>query len=98
MPRYNRDVENKLLNKFAFSPALTKADDHRWFELKLPGLPVIITRFSHTKEDIRDPLWKIIATQLHVRPQYLTGMIDCHNTREAYYKQVRADPFPPWPD
>jgi hypothetical protein len=97
MPRYNRDVENTLLNKFAFSLASTKGKDHRWLELTLPGLPTIKTKFSHTKEDIREPLWQRIAMQLHVRPQYLTGMIDCYNSREAYYNQVRTDPSPPWP-
>lgn len=95
MPRYNRDVERTLLGKFAFVAA--PGTDHRWFQLKLPGLPPIITKFSHTKEDIRDPLWQKIAQQLRVRPQYLTGMIDCHNSREAYYQQVRTAPNPPWP-
>jgi hypothetical protein len=96
MPRDNREVENKLLNKFAFAPARTRGDDHRWLELTLPGLPAIVTRFSHTREDIGDPLWRRIAMQLRVRPQYLTGMVSCSNSREAYYKQVSTDPFPPW--
>jgi hypothetical protein len=97
MPRYNREIENTLLNKFAFTPAPTRGKDHRWLELTLPGLPAIFTKFSHTREDIGDPLWRKIAMQLRVRPQYLTGMIDCRNSRDAYYKQVRTDPFPPWP-
>jgi hypothetical protein len=93
MPRDNREVENTLLNKFAFAPARARGDDHRWLELTLPGLPTIITRFSHTREDIGDPLWRRIAMQLRVRPQYLTGMVSCSNSREAYYTQIRTDPF-----
>jgi hypothetical protein len=96
MPRDNREVENTLLNKFAFASARTRGDDHRWLELTLPGLPTIITRFSHTREDIGDPLWRRIAMQLRVRPQYLTGMVSCSKSKEAYYTQVRTDPFPPW--
>jgi hypothetical protein len=96
MPRDNREVESTLLNKFVFTPARTRGNDHRWFELTLPGLPTIATKFSHTREDIGDPLWRKIAMQLRVRPQYLTGMISCSNSREAYYTQVRTDPFPPW--
>src|SRR2546423_13828399 len=95
MPRSNREVENILLHKFAFEPAPTRGDDHRWLQLTLPGLPSIITRFSHTREDIGDPLWRKIAMQLRVCPQYLTGMISCSHSRDDYYNQVRTDPFPP---
>lgn len=96
MARDNREVENTLLNKFAFSRATTKSGDHRWLRLSLPGLTPIFTKFSHTREDIGVHLWQKIATQLRVLPNYLNGMIDCSNDREAYYTQVRTDPHPPW--
>ncbi len=96
MPRDNREVENTLLNKFAFTRATTRSVDHRWLQLALPGLPPIITKFSHTREDIGDRLWQKIAAQLRVRPHYLNGMIDCHNTRADYFNQVRTAPNPPW--
>ena len=95
MLRDNREVEKTLLNKFAFSAVPEKAD-HRWFRLKLPDLPPILTMFSHTREDIGDTLWKKIATQLRVQSNYLNGMIDCSNSREAYYEKVRSEPNPPW--
>lgn len=95
MARDNREVENTLLGKFAFTPA-DKSVDHRWVKLVLPDLPPILTKFSHTREDIGENLLKKIATQLRVRSNYLNGMIDCSNNREDYYKKVRTDPYPPW--
>ena len=98
MSRNNREVEKRLLTKFRFVECENRADDHRWVELKLPGLPAIRTHFSHTKESIGMDLWKKIAAQLKVRSVYLDGMIDCTNTCDEYYKQIRNNPFPPWPD
>lgn len=95
MARDNREVEKTLLNKFAFSSVPEKVD-HRWLRLKLPDLPPILTMFSHTREDIGGVLWKRIAKQLRVQSRYLSGMIDCSKTREAYYSQIRTDPQPPW--
>lgn len=95
MARDNREVEKTLLSKFAFSSVSEKID-HRWLRLQLPDLPPILTKFSHTREDIGDVLWKRIANQLRVQSQYLSGMIDCRNSREAYYAKVREDPQPPW--
>jgi hypothetical protein len=96
MARDNREVEDSLLNKFAFTRAYTKSRDHRWLQLALPGLPTVFTKFSHTREDIGVNLWKKIATQLRVPSNYLNGMIDCSNSREDYYARVRTDPQPPW--
>jgi len=95
MARDNREVEKTLLTKFAFS-SIPEKIDHRWLRLKLPDLPPILTKFSHTREDIGDVLWKMIAKQLRVQSHYLSGMIDCRNSREAYYAQIHADPQPPW--
>jgi hypothetical protein len=96
MTRNNREVERSLKNKFAFTDSSTRSDDHRWVELTLPGLPVIATFFSHARMGINDSLWALIARQLRVRPAYLTGMVECSNSREAYYKQVTESPIPPW--
>ena len=81
MPYRNREVEKVLLNKFGFVEATTREDGHRWLELKLPDLPIIATKFSHKREEIRDGLWGVIAKQLRVRKTYLNGMIDCNNSR-----------------
>lgn len=86
----NREVEATLQSKFAFTPSKPGAD-HRWFALKLPGLPPIATKFSHAKQDIGDNLWRIIARQLWVTSSYLTGMIVCTNSQADYYKKVKAD-------
>lgn len=96
MSRDNRQVERVLKNKFAFADAPGRARDHRWIELKLPGLPPIATFFSHGRQNISDVLWAKIARQLRVRAPYLAGMVDCTNSRDSYYEQVRTDPMPPW--
>jgi hypothetical protein len=97
MSRRNRDVEASLLSKFQFSKCDAFGDDHRWVELRLEGIPVLRTCFSHTKENIGPVLWKKIAGQLKVRGHYLDEMIDCTKSRDDYYRQVREAPFPPWP-
>lgn len=95
MARDNREVEATLLSKFAFTRS-SKATDHRWLELALPGSPRILTKFSHAREDIGKPLWRMIANQLRVQSNYLDGMIDCTNSRDDYYKKVLEAPNPPW--
>ncbi len=95
MARDNREVQATLETKFAFTLA-KKAADHRWLELALPDSPRIVTKFSHTREDIGKTLWKMIANQLHVQSSYLDGMIDCTNSQDDYYKKVRTEPNPPW--
>lgn len=94
MPYRNRHVEETLLNKFEFIPSKTHSDDHRWVELKLPDLHVITTHFSHTKEDIGDTLWKLIARQLRVNKSFLNEMISCTKSRDDYYEQVKKAPMP----
>ena len=98
MPRHNRDVERTLIKKFNFARADRRADDHRWLQLKLDDLPAIYTKFSHTREDISERIWGLIALQLKVRVPYLNGMIDCTNSREAYYNLLETGPYPPWPN
>ena len=95
MARDNRGVEKTLLSKFAFR-TVTEKIDHRWVRLVLPDAPPVLTKFSHTREDIGPVLWKLIAKQLRVSAHYLSGMIDCSNSREAYYAQLRANPQPSW--
>jgi len=95
MPLRNRDFEGLLQTKFGFSRA-DRATDHRWYTLKLPGLPPITTKASHSKMVISDSLESQIAKQLRVRVPFFRGMMDCTKSRDEYYEQVRRDPFPPW--
>ena len=96
MPYKPKEVERKLQDKFGFSTAEGHSSDHHWFELLLPGLPAILTKVSHNRKEIRAKLEGKIARQLRVRAGYFQGMIDCTNTREDYYRQVREDPYPPF--
>jgi hypothetical protein len=96
MPRRPLDIEAALQTKFGFVRAFTHSSDHYWYELRLPGLPIILTKVSHSKEDIGPKLEGKIARQLRVRKPYFDGMIECHNSCEDYYRQVRESPFPPF--
>lgn len=89
-------IEDRLLNKFNFSKAKTRSSDHKWYELKLDGLPVIATKVSHSKKDIGDVIEGQIAKQLRVRRQFFKGMMDCKNNRDAYTEIVKKDPYPPF--
>jgi len=96
MPRKSRELESLLLSKFGFTRAEERSSDHRWYELNLPGLPTIATKFSHSNKDIGATLEGLIARQLRVRKPFFTGMIDCTRSRQDYYQQVQQDPFPPF--
>jgi hypothetical protein len=96
MPRRPREIEHLLQTKFGFSPAREHSSDHRWYELRLPGLPPILTKVSHTKEEVGRKLESMIARQLRVRRPYFVGMMDCTYNREDYYRQLRENPFPPF--
>ena len=95
MTRRPADIEDKLQNKFGFSRARSHSSDHRWYELKLPGLPTILTKVSRSTKDIGDKLEGKIARQLRVRKPFFAGMIDCTKSRADYEHQIRSDPFPP---
>ena len=96
MPLRPNVVINTLTNKFHFEPARGRSDDHRWFELKLPDLPPIVTKVSHGRGEISLKIESMMARQLRVRTTFFRGMVDCTNSNENYCQQVRDDPFPPW--
>jgi hypothetical protein len=96
MPIRPSELEGILAGKFNFSPARNHSSDHRWYELKLTGLPTILTKISHSRSQIRSNLESKIARQLRVRTNYYRGMISCENDCEDYYSQVTNDPYPPW--
>jgi hypothetical protein len=96
MPRKPREIERLLQAKFGFSPAVEHSSDHRWYELRLPGLPPILTMVSHNKKEVGRRLESKIARQLRVHRPYFEGMMDCTHACEDYYRQVREDPFPPF--
>jgi hypothetical protein len=96
MPFEPREIERLLQNKFGFSEATSRSSDHRWYELRLSGLPVILTKVSHSKGTLSPNLEGKIARQLRVRGPYFREMMNCTRSREEYYQQVQTDPYPPW--
>ena len=89
MPRKPRDIEDKLKNKFGFAAAKAHSKDHRWYELRLDGLPILLTKISHSRAKIGPGLEAKIARQLRVAKSYLDGMIECRNSSDDYQRQVR---------
>jgi hypothetical protein len=96
MPQKAREIEEMLKGKFGFTEAKSRSTDHRWYELRLEGLPVILTKLSHSKREIGTKLQGMIARQLRVRNAFFDGMMDCTNSSDDYRRQVRQDPVPPF--
>ena len=96
MPYKPREIESKLTGKFGFVEDDVRDPDHRWYVLKLKGLPPIRTKVSHSKAEIRKRLEGKISREIHVRNSYFKDMMDCTNSREDYYNQVRTAPYPPF--
>ena len=81
--------------KFKLSPSTDNEEGHRWYELQIEGLPVIKTKFSHGRKEGRR-LEGLIARQLRVRKPFFDAMMRCNQDREAFYQQIRNDPYPPF--
>jgi hypothetical protein len=91
-----RDAERQIQAKFGFEPAAERSSDHRWYKLRLEGLPVISTFFSHSRGDLSPMIEAKIARQLRVTRGYFIDMIGCTRAAQDYYQQVREAPVPPW--
>jgi len=91
-----RDAERQIQNKFGFEPAAERSSDHKWYKLRLEGLPTISTFFSHSKKDLSPKLEAIIARQLRVSRTFFLDMIRCTKAAQDYERQVRETPDPPW--
>jgi len=65
MARSPRDIRSLLQTKFGFSPPSTpgRSPDHHWLELRLPDLPPIRTKVSHSKKDVGKVLEGKISRQ-----------------------------------
>lgn len=96
MPIKTRNLETLLQKKFGFSPAKTRSADHRWYELHIPGLPVIVTKVSHGASEISGGLESMIARQLRVRRPFFLEMVGCTKDADTYRAQVQEDPYPPF--
>ena len=94
MTRRNRDVEEKLIQKFNFRESKKRSSSYRFLEFKIADQPLIVTHFSHGKYEIDDSLWLKIAKQLRVNKSFLNGMIDCTNGPDAYHQKVKDNPLP----
>jgi len=96
MPIKIRDFENVLQSKFGFNPSETRGKDHRWYELQVPGLPIIATKVSHGMRELSDNLEGLIAKQLRVRLNFFHKMFDCSKSSDDYRARVTEDPYSPF--
>ena len=93
MPYKPIEIERMLARKLKMT---IHNADHKWFEMKLQGLPPIRTKLSNNKKDVGPGLEGMICRQLHVKKTFFTGLMDCTKSKEDYEHQVRADPNPPF--
>ena len=96
MPFRQRDIADLLQNKFGFSPAVGHSSDHLWYELRLPGLPLILTKVSLGRKPASKELESKMARQCRVHRPFFQGMMECTNSREDYYRRVCEAPYPPF--
>lgn len=89
-------VEGHLTNKFDFKPDKGHERGHRWYSLRLPDLPPVRTKLSHSKKELTAYLQSEMAKQLRVRKAYFVEMMSCTKSREEYYESIRTNPVPPW--
>jgi hypothetical protein len=88
MPLKRGKVERQLKHKFHFVESKRHSSDHLWLEFKLPGVPVIVTKLSHSRDELRDPLINAMARQLGVKSQFFVGMIDCSKSEADYHRSL----------
>jgi hypothetical protein len=89
-------VEKQLEHKFGFEPDTGHAVDHRWWSLRLDGLPPIRTKVSHGNKEISQMIAGKMAKQLRVPSPFFREMIACTKSKHDYYDSVRTHPVPPW--
>ena len=96
MPLKTKDLESKLVHKFGFTRAKSRSEDHRWYQISIPGCPLIATKISHGAGELSPKLEGMIARQLRVKTPFLREMVDCTKSAEEYEHQVQIDPNPPF--
>ncbi len=95
MPVRANELRSLLQNKFGFLKSQTHAD-HDWYEIEIPGIPVIATKVSHGRKEIRRNLESKICRQLRVRKLFFREMVGCTKDKDEYCRQVQEDPYPPF--
>jgi hypothetical protein len=85
-----------MRQKFNFQSAKGHSRDHIWLELKLPGIPTIFTKLSHSSDELRDRLIGKIARQLRVPGPFAREMIACTKSRDEYYAAVQQTSHRPF--
>jgi len=96
MPIKIRDFESLLQSKFGFNPSETRSKDHRWYELQIPGLPIIATKVSHGMKELSNNLEARIAKQLRVHINFFREMFACSKNSNDYQTKITEDPYPPF--
>jgi hypothetical protein len=77
MPYRPQEVERVLQQKLGFERAETRAVDHRSYQLKLPDMPIIVTKVSHGRTPIGPALEGLMARQMLIRAPFFRGVMNC---------------------
>ena len=95
MPIKVKKLEQTLTGKLGFSLAPTRSSDHKWYQIEIPGCPIIATKISHGESEVSGKLEGMIARQLRVRRSFLNELVSCTKSAEEYREKVVTDPYPP---
>ena len=91
-----KQLEQTLTGKLGFHSASSRAIEHKWYQLEIPGCPIIVTKLSHGEKEISAKLAGMIARQLRVKQTFLLELVACTKSAEEYQHQVTTDPYPPF--
>jgi hypothetical protein len=91
-----KQLEQTLTQKLGFRLAPSRSIDHKWYQLEIPGCPIIVTKLSHGEKEISTKLIGMIARQLRVKQTFLLELVVCTKSAEEYQHQVATDPYPPF--
>lgn len=93
MPYKPIEIERMLINKLHMRVSNA---DHKWFELKIDGLPPIRTKLPNHKDDINPIIAGRIHKQLRIRKKFFHELMDCTKYFDDYENQIKDDPYPPF--
>jgi hypothetical protein len=98
MPYKPAEIEHILITVLGFVEDDTREAGHKWYKLKIDGLPrPIRTKMSHGKKtEYGAALESAVARQLHVRKEFFRALMAGKKTRDEYINEVKTNPYPPF--
>jgi len=82
-----RDIESSLLKKGFYK----RNNDHKLFVFKEAGKNAeIITKISHSHNEINDDLIAMMAQQLYVSKMFFKDFVECSKSEADYIAELKS--------